>query len=80
LPSWGGKNYISELGARIELRVSCPESIAPWPVQRRSIAFSKGPPKNQNDENEKGTQHNDLPLGDGASCAPRPLACREDRD
>jgi hypothetical protein len=31
--------------------------------------FFKGPPKNQNYENENGTQHNGPPLGDGASCA-----------
>src|ERR1700724_2212266 len=37
--------YISELGTCVVLRVSCPESVGPWPGQRRSIAFSKGPPK-----------------------------------
>jgi hypothetical protein len=37
----------------------------PAPVDRSL----EGPAKNQNDENEKGAQYNDLPLGDGASRA-----------
>jgi len=41
----GGKNYVSELGTRVVLRVFCLGSAGPWPGQRRSIAFSKGPPK-----------------------------------
>jgi hypothetical protein len=41
----GGKNYISEPGTRVVLRVSRPGSVGSCPGQRRSIAFSKGPPK-----------------------------------
>lgn len=32
-------NYISELGTRVVVRVSCPGSVCPWPGQRRSIAL-----------------------------------------
>jgi hypothetical protein len=42
-------------------------SLDSWRGQRRSIDFSNGPPKNQNDENECSTQGNDLPLGASAS-------------
>src|ERR1700730_13552235 len=57
--------------ARHPSRAACLLPGVGWsPTRPAPVDCSfKGPAKNQNDENEKGTQHNDLPLGDGASCA-----------
>ena len=68
IESWGGKNYISELSTRIVLRVPSGVGWSTGPASAGRLLFRR-PAKNQNDENEKGTQHNDLPLGDGASRA-----------